>query len=75
VGFRWWTRSQAQRLGVSGTVCNLDDGTVEVQARGDPEQMAEFRRMLQQGPPGAQVQRVDEDPADGVPTDGFEIIH
>jgi acylphosphatase len=34
VGFRWWTRSQARRLGLRGTAVNLPDGRVEVIAEG-----------------------------------------
>lgn len=35
VGFRWWTRDQLARLGLTGSATNLDDGSVEVVARGD----------------------------------------
>ena len=62
VGFRWWTRLQADRLGVSGTVCNRSDGTVEVRARGTPEQLDALRELLGRGPAGARVQRVEEEP-------------
>jgi acylphosphatase len=34
VGFRWWTRVQALRLGLVGTATNLADGRVEVVAEG-----------------------------------------
>jgi len=34
VGFRWWTRSQAEQLGLVGTASNLPDGRVEVVAEG-----------------------------------------
>jgi acylphosphatase len=34
VGFRWWVRSQARRLGLAGTAANLPDGRVEVVAEG-----------------------------------------
>ncbi|WP_304453594.1 acylphosphatase [Nocardiopsis sp. YSL2] len=34
VGFRWWTRSRALELGLSGAATNLDDGRVEVVAEG-----------------------------------------
>jgi len=34
VGFRWYVRSQARRLGLFGTVRNTDDGRVEVIAEG-----------------------------------------
>jgi acylphosphatase len=34
VGFRWWTRSRALELGLSGWARNLSDGRVEVVAQG-----------------------------------------
>ncbi len=34
VGFRWWTRSRALELGLTGWARNLDDGRVEVLAEG-----------------------------------------
>jgi acylphosphatase len=35
VGFRFWTRERAQRLGLRGSATNLDDGRVEIVAEGD----------------------------------------
>jgi acylphosphatase len=34
VGFRWWTRSRALELGLTGHAVNLPDGRVEVVAEG-----------------------------------------
>ncbi|OZM74214.1 acylphosphatase [Amycolatopsis antarctica] len=34
VGFRWWTRSRALELGLTGSAGNLRDGRVEVVAEG-----------------------------------------
>ena len=59
VGFRWWTRSLATRLGLSGTVRNLPDGSVAVHARGTEEQLRQLYAELLHGPPGAHVQSVD----------------
>ncbi len=73
VGFRWWTRSQALRLGVSGTVRNCADGTVEVRLSGSPESIEALRQRLHEGPPGAWVEAVDEIPVEDVPTSGFHI--
>jgi acylphosphatase len=34
VGFRWWTRTRARALGLTGSASNLPDGRVEVIAEG-----------------------------------------
>lgn len=60
VGFRWWTRKTADRLGVLGTVKNLRDGTVEVMARAEETAMEKFVNMLREGPPASRVTEVDE---------------
>ncbi len=60
VGFRWWTRHTAGELGLGGTVRNARDGTVEVEAVGPASSLAELRKALLEGPPGAHVQAVDE---------------
>lgn len=60
VGFRWWTRRQAEQLGLTGWVRNADDERmVEVVAEGDPEQLRVLERHLRQGPHGARVETVD----------------
>lgn len=64
VGYRWWTRSLGTRLALSGTVRNLEDGAVEVHARGSAEALAELRRRLHDGPPLARVDAVDALPFD-----------
>lgn len=76
VGFRWWTRSLATRLGLSGSVCNLADGAVAVYARGPDDQLAVLRAQLAQGPAGARVDRVESLPfsPDKAGGDGFHIL-
>jgi acylphosphatase len=76
VGFRWWTRSLAARLGLSGTVRNLEDGTVEVRAAGEPEALRRLAEALARGPSAARVERVQEDDWAGAPEPGeFRITH
>lgn len=60
VGFRWWTRQTAERLGIVGTVRNLPDGTVEVMARGDAEAVERFADKMRAGPSVARVDEVRE---------------
>lgn len=77
VGFRWWTRSQATRLGLSGSVRNLSDGGVLVHARGPEDRLAALEARLHDGPPGARVTSVDPVPfsADAMREGEFDILH
>ena len=76
VGFRWWTRSLAVRLGVTGTVRNLPDGSVAVHARGSDDRLRRLAAELADGPPGARVSSVDPLPfsSDGVAEGEFVIL-
>lgn len=58
VGFRWFVREKARRLGLSGWVRNLSDGSVEVVAAGEPGQIDLLVGELKKGPPGAIVDAV-----------------
>ncbi len=55
VGFRWWARCSAIRLGLRGTVRNRTDGSVEIHASGPPDALQIFVAALRTGPPGARV--------------------
>ena len=46
VGFRWWVRSHARGLGLTGTVENLPDGRVKVIAEGDQSTCRELLALL-----------------------------
>ncbi|MFA6003814.1 MAG: acylphosphatase [Elusimicrobiota bacterium] len=60
VGFRWFVHDCAENLGLRGWVRNLSDGTVEAEAEGRPQDLAELFRRLQSGPGGtAQVDKVE----------------
>ena len=50
VGFRWWTRTRALELGLSGRASNLDDGRVEVVAEGPEAACRALLAQLDQGP-------------------------
>lgn len=68
VGYRYWTRRQARRLGVTGWIMNLDDEkSVELVAEGSSEALDELERLLHTGPTGARVERVEvrRQPASG----------
>jgi acylphosphatase len=68
VGFRWWIRARAERLGLTGWVMNENDERgVAVVAEGSSAQLDELERLLWQGPGAARVDRVDtaREPASG----------
>jgi acylphosphatase len=76
VGFRYFTRRLAEELGVAGTVANLPDGRVEIEAAGPPEALAEFRRRVRQGPRFGEVREVVEDEIpEPPPWEGFRVVH
>ena len=62
VGFRWATRERAKSLELRGWVRNDPEGTVSLQAAGHPIALDALHEFLRQGPPGADVVRVDWKP-------------
>jgi len=76
VGFRWFVRERARRLGLSGWVRNLRDGSVEVFAAGDDGQIELLRSELLRGPSGASVEELVEitEPAEAPLTSPFGIL-
>ena len=60
VGYRYFTKGVAERLGVKGYVRNLHSGDVEVQAEADDVTLGLFRLELERGPRMAQVTEVIE---------------
>ena len=59
VNFRYYTRLQAQELGVTGYVRNKWDGTVMVVAEGERGAVEKLLKFIKVGPRGALVRRVD----------------
>lgn len=74
VGFRWWTRSRALELGLTGYAANQADGRVLVVAHGPREAAEKLLELLEGGhawPP--RPGRVDKVVADwSTPAEQFE---
>ncbi|HZC65970.1 MAG TPA: acylphosphatase [Candidatus Dormibacteraeota bacterium] len=64
VGFRYFAQNAAEKLHLSGFVCNLRDGRVEAFACGTAKQLDEFRAALERGPRFSKVQHIVEEPAE-----------
>lgn len=58
VFFRAATEAAARRLGLTGWVRNLPDGSVELLACGEEAKLKELEQWLWQGPPRARVEQV-----------------
>lgn len=58
VGFRKFVKKKADEIGVKGYVKNLPDGTVEVVAQADDEEILEsFLQRIKDGPEKSSVER------------------
>lgn len=68
VFYRDSTRRMAQDLGISGTVRNLPDGSVMIEAEGEEPNVQALIDWCRMGPPGA---RVDDLQVSPVPPKGF----
>jgi acylphosphatase len=60
VGFRYFAVQAGRRAGVTGTVRNLPDGSVEAIAEGTLGNLAAFQLELAKGPAFSRVTSVDE---------------
>ncbi len=65
VGFRWAVQRKAGELGLTGYAENLPDGSVRVEAEGDPDRLDQLESFLHQGPRWAEVQAVDAERTPG----------
>ena len=61
VGFRYFTKTTGQRLGLAGWVRNLYDGTVEIWAEGRRKSLDQFIQDVQRGPSHSHVSNLEID--------------
>lgn len=72
VGFRWWTRSRALELGLTGYAANKPDGRVHVVAQGPRADCERLLELLQSGTTPGTVDNVVADWSEvGDPIAGF----
>jgi acylphosphatase len=58
VGFRNFTKKNAERMYLKGWVKNLPDGRVEIMAEGELEEIKKFIRALNKGPLLSKVEKI-----------------
>jgi acylphosphatase len=61
VGFRWWTRSRALELGLTGFAANKPDGRVQVVAQGPRHACEKLLDLLEGGTTPGHVETVVAD--------------
>ena len=72
VGFRAFVRRRATELGLDGWVRNRRDGSVEIMAIGDPEQVDQ---LVEQSTGGPTLAKVEEITVRGTEDDGTTGFH
>ncbi|MFC5789267.1 acylphosphatase [Agromyces tardus] len=73
VGFRYYARAEAQRLGVSGWIRNRVDGAVEAEIEGDEAAVDAMLGWLDEGPPGANVTSISTTEVPPTGERGFHV--
>jgi acylphosphatase len=73
VFFRVTCAERARAAGLAGWVRNRSDGTVEAEFEGADEDVAEIVAWCAQGPPGADVERVDREELEPAGEQGFTM--
>lgn len=74
VGFRYATYLEAQRLGLTGFVRNLPDGSVEVEAEGEADVVGQLMAWLEDGPVHARVSGVQVSSREPRGDTDFEVL-
>ncbi len=59
VGFRYYTQMRAAQYGVTGWVKNMEDGSVEIIAVGQPEDLQLFIESVREGNPFSKVNNME----------------
>jgi len=58
VGFRYYTKLEADKYHIFGTVMNKEDGTVEIYAQGEFNKLMQFLEWCHDGPTSARVEEL-----------------
>ena len=76
VGFRWSVKRVAKGFDVTGSVRNLPDGRVEMQASGEEAEVRAFLEAIAQSELRPHIRKQTENPSAEPPNArGFEIRH
>ena len=75
VGFRFTVKQVARGYDVVGWVRNLEDGRVELQVQGDPDEVQAFLEGIAESELKSHIKKIDVHPAPGLEgARGFAIV-
>lgn len=74
VGYRYWLKSEAERMGIDGWVRNMPGGEVEAMIVGEAVALDALARLCERGPAAARVAKVERVAATGATGSGFQVI-
>ncbi|WP_211305530.1 acylphosphatase [Helicobacter anseris] len=74
VGYRKFTKSKADELGIKGSVRNLENFSVEIYANGEFEILESFISILKIGPQRAVVEEVETSIVSKIDFKDFSIL-
>ena len=60
VAFRYHTSVEAKKLGITGSVKNMTDGSVEIYASSDIETLSKFESFLRENPGNSVVEKIEK---------------
>ena len=75
VGFRYFTRRKARRLGLRGWVRNCADGSVESVVFGPSDQIDLFEQAVRKGPTGSRVRSIERYEVKRPSNESFDIVY
>jgi acylphosphatase len=73
VFYRAFAKGKAEELSVKGFVRNQANGNVYIEAEAEEDVLYKFIKWCNQGPPQADVDKIDAKPGEVVGFTGFEI--
>lgn len=75
VGYRYFCQRVAKSIGLTGYVKNMPSGEVETGVCGQTKQIEDYYQQLLQGPPFAEVKRIEVQEAEDRHYDCFKVLY
>lgn len=74
VNFRYYTKERADSLRIAGSIKNHPDGSLEIEAEGEDNDLDEFIGYIRVGPTAAKIENVELDYQKPQNQKGFSVL-